>query len=905
MYSVTFTLQGFTVVRRDGLELSANFTATVNVELAVGAVSETVIVSGESPVVDVQNVTQQRVISREILAVVPGHLRENAFAALTPAAVSPAEMQDVGGSKGEASTRMTIHGSRQRDMRVLLDGMGTNTMSVDGTARQFFINPLASQEIVIEVGSGGSAEYTTGGTQINMIPKDGGNRFDGSFYANYTGHQLQSNNLTDDLRARGLTTPNAVRTIYDVNGAMGGPINKDKLWFYTAHRRWGRTMRSANVFRNVDPASWRYTPDLNAPADLNDVHKSHGIRFTWQANQKHKITGAYDWQNHCLDNSGSALTTNAWEAATALCYDKNHLWQATWTFPATNKLLFEAGMMFARFALNNIPIGGALPDAISVLEQSSNFRYRAAPNFRQRVNQDQANQRFSMSYITGAHHFKVGVFALTSPGKSMHTRFTINQGLNYTFRDGEPISLTQFRSPRNEHAKARPDLGIFIQDQWRIDRLTVNLGLRFDYLRAYVPAVDHPATQFLPAVSYGQLDCVPCWTDINPRVGASFDLFGTGKTALKASVGRYVSGATVDLATANDPIITSVNQVNRAWTDRNRNFVPDCDLRSPDENGECGAMANRNFGQLNVTTRYDPEVLNGWGKRGYNWKVTALIEHELRPGVGVSAGYFRTWYGNFVVTDNLEVAPQDFDPYCITAPANSQLPGGGGHEICGLYDITPTKFGRVNNFVTFASNYGKQTEIYNGVDFNISARVPRGMVSGGVNIGNSASQGGFASTASTSRCFVVDSPQELYQCDVPIAYTSRFKMFGWYLLPWDLQASANFQALPGAPYTARYNATTAEIAPSLGRNLAGGTRTAPIELILPFTQFEKAIVQLDARLSRMFRVGGLSLRTNFDVYNALNANPPLQVNSTYGSSWLTPQEILNARLVKFGVQLDF
>lgn len=240
------------------------------------------------------------------------------------------------------------------------------------------------------------------------------------------------------------------------------------------------------------------------------------------------------------------------------------------------------------------------------------------------------------------------------------------------------------------------------------------------------PPITRRAYSSTRLVSYDRVDCVPCWKDINPRVGASYDLFGTGKTAIKASIGRYVSGGTIDIATANDPITTSINQVTRSWTDTNGNFLPDCNLRSPDLNGECGPLSNRNFGQSNITTRYDPDVLTGWGKRGYNWQAAAMIEHELRPGVAVSAGYFRTWYGNFLVTDNLEVTPQDFDHYCINAPSDPRLPGGGNQNICGLYNVTPVKFGRVNSLVTFASNYGKQTEIYNGVDFMVSARLPRG-----------------------------------------------------------------------------------------------------------------------------------------------------------------------------------
>jgi hypothetical protein len=326
-------------------------------------------------------------------------------------------------------------------------------------------------------------------------------------------------------------------------------------------------------------------------------------------------------------------------------------------------------------------------------------------------------------------------------------------------------------------------------------------------------------------------------------------------------------------------------------------------LNNPLQNGECGQINNLAFGQPVTTTNVDPSVLNGWGKRGYNWQATAMIQQQLMPGAAVSVGYFRTWFGNnFLVTDNLSVGSANYDPYCITAPVNAALPSSG-QQICGLYDLNPSLFGRVNNLVTFAKNYGAQSEVYNGVDVNFTARLPRGaFVTGGVNIGNQMSTG----VSHTNNCFVVDSPQQLRNCDLPTPYQARIKVAASYPLPWAFQASGNFQTLPGPAILASYVATNAQIAPSLGRNLAGNASTAPaIDLITPFTQFEGRINQLDLRLSRSFKFGKTRVQGMVDVYNVLNANPILALNTTYGSAWLTPQQILDGRLVKFGVQLEF
>jgi hypothetical protein len=267
-------------------------------------------------------------------------------------------------------------------------------------------------------------------------------------------------------------------------------------------------------------------------------------------------------------------------------------------------------------------------------------------------------------------------------------------------------------------------------------------------------------------------------------------------------------------------------------------------------------------------------------------------------------GYFRTWYGNFLVTKNLLVTPTDYNPFCITGPVDSRLPGGGGGQICGLYDLNPAAFGPVRNLVTDASHYGKQTEVYNGFDVGVSGRFGRGgQFTGGLSTGRT----------DFNSCFVLDSPQ-LRQCRVtlPFAGQTQVKLNGSYPLPWDFLVSAVYQNLPGASLQANYVATNSQIASSLGRNLGSCgvsgqcNATVSIPLLDPNTLLDDRMTQLDFRLTKVWRLrSSRRVQAMVDLYNVFNGSTVLATFTTFGPSWLRPTAIQDGRLLKFGAQLDF
>jgi hypothetical protein len=414
------------------------------------------------------------------------------------------------------------------------------------------------------------------------------------------------------------------------------------------------------------------------------------------------------------------------------------------------------------------------------------------------------------------------------------------------------------------------------------------------------------------------VDNVPLWKDVSPRLGASYDLFGNGKTAIKGFVGRYVLSQASDIAANTNPALAIVNTATRTWADANGDYVP--------QSNELGPLSNSLFGTLQVNTTYDPSVLTA--NRPYNWQASASVDHELMPGVGVTVGYFRTWYGNFMVTDNQKVGAADFNSYCVTAPTNTNLPNGGGYPVCGLFDVTPAKFGQVSNLVTQASQFGGMSEIYNGVDISFKARFHgRGFVGGGVSTATttidycniakahpdvSATASLVAPFTTTAINFGPSWPVDFCRVEVPWSGNTQVKINGAYPLPWfGLEASGVLQNVSGPPRAANYVASNALIAPSLGRDLAacGGrtpcTATVTAPVATPNFDFESRLNQLDARLAKTWKVGSTRLQGTFDVYNALNASTILSVNGTYGGSWLRPTTVLAGRIFKFGGQLDF
>jgi hypothetical protein len=917
-YAVTFTLAGFNTVKREGIELTGTFTAVVNAELRVGALEETITVTGDTPIVDVQSTTRQRVLDQEVLDVAPVNRSPVFMASLIPAVATA--NQDVGGLRGlgaagAGSGDVSVHGSS--DTRMLTNGVSLH--SANGGYQQGAPNLAAFQEVVVDTG-GISAEQKEGGVRMNLIPRDGGNTPRGYFLGAYANRSMQGDNFSQELKDSGLGTPDSVKKFWDVNPAYGGPIRRDRIWYHATIRYTG-ALNYVPIFYNKNagnPNAWLYEPDVaRGPASRDNVWRNGNARITWQATPKNKLALGIDVSRSCeCPRTLTAEISPEASLNTHAYLDPKRLISGDWTAPVTNRVLLDAAFVqhSERGRRENVNPYFPQQPAVKlngVLEQSNNLTYRATRGGDQNTWNGTFFYRASASYVTGAHALKVGFNNYT--GIQDQRVSEIDSPLSFRFNNGVPNQLTLQAWPTRSVTDMDADLGLFVQDRWTVGRVSLTVGLRYDYFHDSFPEVTNGPGVYVPArnIVFPKTDGVR-WHDLQPRSGLAYDLLGDGRTAVKVSLNKYLASqaASGTFGQSLSPASRIVTSTTRSWNDnfypvgdpRRGNFVPDCALTLPAANEECGAMANSNFGSTQPGTTYDPDLLRGYGKREYNWEFSAGIQRELVPRVSVDVSYFRRWFGNLLVTDDRAVSSSDYDQFSIVAPLDPRLPGGGGYVISGLRDLKPTSFGRpADNYLTFADNYGKQIRHWNGFDVTINARPRAGvLLAGGTSTGRT----------STDNCEILAklpelSPTGAHMCRVTDAFLTQAKFLATYTIPRiDLQITGTLQSMPGPQILANYNAPNSVVSPSLGRNLAGGANNVTVNLVQPGTMYGERRNQVDLRFGKILRFGPARTTASLDVYNVLNASSVLALNNAF-AAWQRPQQILTARFAKIVVQVDF
>jgi Carboxypeptidase regulatory-like domain len=878
-YTVTFELQGFNKVIREGIILEGAFAAQVNAALSVGTVEETVTVTGASPVVDVQSTQNQAVLNRDLLNALPAARTMQGGAGLVPGVSFY--------SQGFVSS-MSVHGSATLDQHIFFDGMniGQNLTGSGSQGNGVSVNELAQTELVYDAGSQ-SAENALGGVRMDSIPKEGGNNFTGVWRTFGSRGAWQSDNITDELRPF-ISQGTQLDYSYDTNAVLGGPIRHDKLWFLVA-QRFSQT-------NNKIPLLTQYFPQGGTADSGGQVAPHSTVRLTYQISQRNKFVFAFyksqggtkRFDVGCTATSNNSVSCTSPEAAYWLPTPLQYAAQAKYTSPVTSRFLVEIGQSLAvpTYKFKYQPENG--PFDIDHFNRTTSVRTVASATAPQDYFNEIWNIIGDVSYVTGSHNIKAGVnqeWGWSTVKVEPHGDMSV---LTYTNVNGvpTPASATLRNTPYIRKDVLKANLGFFAQDKWTVEKLTLTYGGRYDYFNGYAPAQDNPGGRFVPARHSDEVDCIPCWNDWSIRVGGSYDLFGTGKTALKTSVGKFLAQQALGLTASLNPMASQSDT--RTWTDRDGNGSP------------LDAAGNVQFNELGASTNLNLAIPGGAGKiaaglpRPTNWEESVSVQHELIPRVSVTAGYYRRQFYNIQYTQNLALDPTaSFTPFQVTVPPNPNLPDGGG-QVITLYNQNQVV---ANNNVTTWSTHN--TQVYNGFEVSVNARIPRGFIFGGVTTERTA----------TNNCTDLNNsnPNNRRFCNQVPPFRSLYKGSFAYTLPKDVQFSATLQWRPGISIGSSYTyvCSAAQATATGCTALTAGVASLTAAVLDPTSQYYPYVKTDDLRVSRNFKAGRLRLQPFMEVFNFMNLSTIVTYNETIGPNYLQPTAVVAARRFQFGGQIDW
>ena len=909
-YKLTFALTGFDKVVRDGILLPSEFTATVNVTLKVGSLSETVTVAGTTPQVDVQQATRTQVIPRDAIDSLPISRNAMGLGVLAPG-VKPST-PDVGGIQTTEQVGLRAHGLGGFDAEQFVEGM--SIQSYEGVSQSFFDDTLQSEMTITTAAI--PADTGGGGIRLNSILKDGGNIFSGSAFMGGTRGVWVANNIDDNLRKHNLQSANGIDHIEGFTGSLGGPILKDKLWWILSAKHQASETTIANV------PKWVTAPDgqlFKATADL--YVRSVASRLTWQAAKNYKLAGFFErWWHQKGHVIGFGTDPRAAEQR-----DPRHahhtIGDMKLTAPVTNRWLFEAGYSWAQFAWKGGSPAGS-PAAIASDFPFTPAWYATAPavdtslnkNFplqcayaigctawnatrEQRQESLHNTVAASAAYVTGTHNIKIGFSNQFGPGRQRKN--TRNGDLQENFVNNQPSTVTVYNDPVIQPSYVAYDVGVYAQDTWTIKRFTANPGLRVQWIDTGMRETSMAAGRFAPARFYpAQPNLLKFGPDYAPRLSAAYDLFGNGRTALKTSWSKYYRNYDGDIA-AGVYGNAGERSENRQWFDVDLipgTLIPSGIPKPTDHDGiaqdnEIGpSPSGGTFG-----LKPDRSALNL--KRQYNTEFTVGVQHQLLQRLAVGAMLYKRRVGNMAFIDRLNIGLSDYTAFTVPLPDVSRDPEVAAvlsrlPQTMTMYNLSMAKLPLFGVGVVDRSDTKNET-LYTGFEASFNTRLPNGAILFGswdlertlqrfcdttADPNGPIVSGQFSATDATTG---VPAPLGGIYCDQTkfhYPFRHEFKLAGNYPLPFGVDFGAILQSYAGLDRVITWTPPA---------NLFPGSQRTQAETVVlnpPGSLFYPRWNELDVNLKKNFRHNNKVLTFQIDIFNVLNVNPIRSANNVVGSN---------------------
>ncbi len=897
-YKVVYELPGFGTVNREGVNVGLGFTATLNIELGVASLQETVTVSGESPVVDVTSTTTASNFGEERLAALPNARDFWAVLAASPAIV--VTRIDVGGSAAGTQTGYAAYDTKEDQHRPMVEGI-VNTEGTNGAG--FYYDYGAIDEVAVQT-KGHTAEMPWPGVWSNFIAKSGGNQFHGKLYGDYQNKRVQRENIPADFtflcpggRCGNLTPTdlNRMESYHDINGDIGGyvPGLKDKLWWYASAR---------------DQLIKSQVPNFPVKAFETGLRNLTG-KITYALSQNNKLTayaqGGQKHQPNRLDTFlvGASVARHSSEESTWEQQYWGHTYKAGYESVISDQSFLEVRAGQFKY-------------------EWPNFRYSEAPAFQDIGNQivsggnrdgwfniPARNQvAGSITYFkdgwAGSHNFKAG-------GEWFRETFTYLRGKGvdgvvpkdvlHVMNNGVPAEVYLFQTVSNSEQGMRT-AGMYLQDTWRMtSRVTVNLGIRFDQYKSFLPEQVGPSGgRFAPATptNYAAVDDVSTFNHPVPRIGVIFDLTGEGRTVIKANVAKYFWNPGTTISNNVNP--NSQDYYRRhTWTD-GANLPVGTTGRGNglfDEGEQQGIIAS--LGGVGSAT-LDPNL-----KNTYTNELSAWVEHELIPGLGLQAGYVYRKIDDFQVRINVN---RPYSAYNV--PVTLRDPGPDGAFNTGddganfqASNLNPANLALpVVNQLTNLDGSGE----YQTIEFSANKRQSgRWSLAAGFSKrwNKDHSTGYFAQTL---RAVTTPStPNDIINTDDGRYVFSMWtaKINGSYEAPWQIRLTPALRFQSGQPYGRTILASSAYGIGGTG-GINYGTQRILMEKLGTRTQDNIAI--FDIRAEKYFNLGkGRRIGAFFDVYNLTNSKAQQNITWNSGSAFELPSLIVPPTIARFGMKLDW